>query len=1279
MQEYRQSRSRSAEGSVGGVPAWLLEEQGYATPTPSGGNRSRKSDNERSSGGGSNHISDDHEGVRGSPDTRRKHYRGARQQQRDQRYTTTTESNNYEGQLPGLPTVNGIPLELRNRPQHQMIDSMQRMRESEPVYMDIDPNIPPNTSTGMAMAHMQMAHLQRTTKASASSPSRALQQYHQQSPVFVGTPSTAATSYTTNNSAGGASTSRSPARINSRNSSTGSPSSSRGSNASGISPARSSNRSTPSPTNPNNYVARNMPTVSPARTTVTTTVTTSQSTKYPYVHPYVSNGDYRGQGARYHNQSDPRAVAAMIHTTHINNNKHSARKSLYDERPIGPRDQEEQHHGDQLIMFGDDYDLGSINTGMSQQELLQKRRDVKKRREGKYGKKKKSKERIINMPPRLLSMGSWDTSPITKLTSKDNSHHAFYKDGKEQKKWNVLRAFPSQDEGSTDASTRESGDDPAHHRPPNEQPHHHDNSSLNSFPLLSTNAKEGLDPVANRNVESPRDAAVLYAQPGNIPQLQVDHLYEREQRKLHEHQQIQQSYQPTTIQQLRDRSNQDQQHMEAHHRQHGEELEQLESHLRYLQDQHQLLEQEVQERHVNAQAARDAHPRPRVRFSATLTQDLEEKHYEISSKDSPTSVTDLGHYTEYHHQHQDTSNSSSSVLAPKTLFPGKPVSILRRKRKEALDSTGRYPGASSRGRSHQQPVFSDSDGRELSPIRSPAGMRGQTLAAHHYHPDDVSSLPENLEEKDVAVVFDPDQEIDDLELMRREFDEESSLISEAFIEAVAAIVLQTAMRRFIAICRAQRLRMEMGRPTKHKRGLNQSHSTSSSEMNSRQTGVSTLTTSNQTQSSQEDLFYDLAAIQIQSVFRGWWVRDSINVDHYCSTLIQKAFRGFRDRISFDYDVYRVILVQSIWRRNIAIRKTYRHFSLIIKLQAICRGILVRKAVSGMLTLSRRGKARRNSSRKSNERRRSSDKPSHTRASYEKAKAQKKPPPYLNRAQTRPFGPSCMEEARIWHVGAIIIQTYWRSYVGRICYFQSLADVVLVQSVIRRWLTRRRFAGAIRQRGAYQSWPTRNQPQQVQSKPSSGSAVSSRFVKFESFDSRNVSSLGADESVPFRNMSEEDADQFPSPIPTRLPNQPHQHQSQQHRQVEMDGYDSSQHYGRGYFEDASRFGGRNVWSKSGGPPTNEADFGDRYSPCHGQEGASKPDGPITYGAMIKDRQSGSPQAPSQVPIQQQRSPVSRSKGWNAEEDIDKESTRNLLQAWKKKDKANSFTIRPRSGR
>ena len=83
-------------------------------------------------------------------------------------------------------------------------------------------------------------------------------------------------------------------------------------------------------------------------------------------------------------------------------------------------------------MFGDDYDLGSINTGTSQQELLQKRRDVKKRRDGKYGKKKKNKERIINMPTGLLA---WDNSPITtsitKLTSKDNSQHTPYKDGRD--------------------------------------------------------------------------------------------------------------------------------------------------------------------------------------------------------------------------------------------------------------------------------------------------------------------------------------------------------------------------------------------------------------------------------------------------------------------------------------------------------------------------------------------------------------------------------------------------------------------------------------------------------------------------------------------------------------------------------------------------------------------------------------------------------------------------------------------------------------------------------
>ena len=106
------------------------------------------------------------------------------------------------------------------------------------------------------------------------------------------------------------------------------------------------------------------------------------------------------------------------------------------------------------------------------------------------------------------------------------------------------------------------------------------------------------------------------------------------------------------------------------------------------------------------------------------------------------------------------------------------------------------------------------------------------------------------------------------------------MISDAFIEAVAAIVLQTAIRRFLAIRRTQAIR---ARRTSMAVGEVQNTSLTSKD-------VLSLSRHSEQQSfthevdprdlvSQEDFFYDLAAIQIQSIFRGWWVRDSINVDH----------------------------------------------------------------------------------------------------------------------------------------------------------------------------------------------------------------------------------------------------------------------------------------------------------------------------------------------------------------------------------------------------------------
>ena len=65
---------------------------------------------------------------------------------------------------------------------------------------------------------------------------------------------------------------------------------------------------------------------------------------------------------------------------------------------------------------------------------------------------------------------------------------------------------------------------------------------------------------------------------------------------------------------------------------------------------------------------------------------------------------------------------------------------------------------------------------------------------------------------------------------------------------------------------------------------------------------------------------ELAAMKIQAAFRGWWVRDCLSVDNYCATLIQQAVRGYLRRMQYEFDFYRIVIVQSAVRRFLAKRK-----------------------------------------------------------------------------------------------------------------------------------------------------------------------------------------------------------------------------------------------------------------------------------------------------------------------------------------------------------------------
>jgi hypothetical protein len=159
-----------------------------------------------------------------------------------------------------------------------------------------------------------------------------------------------------------------------------------------------------------------------------------------------------------------------------------------------------------------------------------------------------------------------------------------------------------------------------------------------------------------------------------------------------------------------------------------------------------------------------------------------------------------------------------------------------------------------------------------------------------------------------------------------------------------------------------------------------------------------------TQTSQEE-GSARAAVKIQSVFRGFWARDCLNVDHYCAMVIQKAFRGYLCRANYQYNRYRIIVVQSVWRRSIARSDVAHVLACTILIQSLIRGYLVRqrkKAASAELT------ARQSRS-----------------------------------------------------AAALTIQCSWRRYSAESYLIRQLVDVLICQSVVRGWLSRQ----ALRKRKA----------------------------------------------------------------------------------------------------------------------------------------------------------------------------------------------------------------------
>ncbi|KAI2488816.1 hypothetical protein MHU86_25870 [Fragilaria crotonensis] len=226
----------------------------------------------------------------------------------------------------------------------------------------------------------------------------------------------------------------------------------------------------------------------------------------------------------------------------------------------------------------------------------------------------------------------------------------------------------------------------------------------------------------------------------------------------------------------------------------------------------------------------------------------------------------------------------------------------------------------------------------------------------------------------------------------------------AFMQVVAAVVIQTTVRRFLAILSFERriaahfkdiVGSDLVEPSappldKDTRSIrpvndNATHPISRS-----------LLRPAPSQNERERIHrFVLAAITIQRVFRGWWVRDSLHVDHYCASLVQRMVRGFLARTNFYYDMYRIVLVQAYVRMILAREQAAGRLAFVVLIQSHIRGFLKRKQMRGLL-------------------------------------------PQRNGPLAR-------------YVAAVKMQALCRSYLAHERYLNTLADVLIVQSIARRWI------------------------------------------------------------------------------------------------------------------------------------------------------------------------------------------------------------------------------------
>ncbi len=190
------------------------------------------------------------------------------------------------------------------------------------------------------------------------------------------------------------------------------------------------------------------------------------------------------------------------------------------------------------------------------------------------------------------------------------------------------------------------------------------------------------------------------------------------------------------------------------------------------------------------------------------------------------------------------------------------------------------------------------------------------------------------------------------------------------------------------------------------------------------------------------------ATKIQSVFRGWLVRDTMKHRHYCTTQIQRICRGYLATMRVYEALYNITVVQSIARRNAGIREAEFRFQSIVLIQRVFRGYVCRRELAF---------EHKNATVIQSAWRRFSAQLYYQFDVVDIIIVQ-------SIARMRSAQKRCAALRHKKHTkAAIVIQKYWRSYDCTMIYLHSIADILIVQSVVRRWIALRAYPKLRQQR------------------------------------------------------------------------------------------------------------------------------------------------------------------------------------------------------------------------